>query len=243
MILGIDVGQKNLGVCVVSAEPRTITQWAVWESEGSWAKEIYACLGKNATNEFLNGVSHVVIERQPQKNPTMVRISHYLEFFFVARGFEVSFQDPKHKLICAASTEWFPSDSTDKEWTYRHRKKLAVQTTAAFLDATDQPLRAVFDSSKKKDDLADALWHAMAYGTFGVAAPSKAKAPITKKKITARAPTDRQRRTGKLSPSNVKFLLQRESDVPSALKKDPALARALKRHFGDIDDFEVAISH
>jgi RNase H-fold protein (predicted Holliday junction resolvase) len=81
MILGIDVGQKNLGVCVVStAEPRTITQWAVWESEGSWAKEIYACLGKNATNEFLDGVSHVVIERQPSKNPTMTRIMHYLEF-------------------------------------------------------------------------------------------------------------------------------------------------------------------
>ena len=243
MILGIDVGQKNLGVCVVSAEPRTITQWAVWESEGSWAKEIYACLGKNATNEFLNGVSHVVIERQPSKNPSMMRIMHYLEFYFVSIGLKVTLQDPKHKLLYAATTPWFPTNATEAEWTYRHRKKLAVQTTAAFLYATDQPLRAVFDSSKKKDDLADALWHAMAYGTFGVAAPSKAKAPITKKKITARAPTDRQRRTGKLSPSNVKFLLQRESDVPSALKKDPALARALKRHFGDIDDFEVAISH
>ena len=243
MILGIDVGQKNLGVCVVStAEPRVIAQWAVWDSAGSWALEIHACLVQNATQEFLDGVTRVVIERQPSKNPSMTRIMHYLEFFFVSKGFKVTLQDPKHKLLYAATTPWFPTNATDAEWTYRHRKKLAVQTTASFLDATNQPLRGVFDNSKKKDDLADALWHAVAFGTFGVAAAPAAKAKITKKKITARAPTDRQRRTGKLSPSNVKFLLQRETDVPAALKKDPALARALKRHFGDIDAFADAIS-
>jgi hypothetical protein len=248
MILGIDVGQKNLGVCVVStAEPRVIARWAVWDSAGSWALEIHACLVQNATQEFLDGVTHVVIERQPSKNPSMTRIMHYLEFYFVSKGLKVTLQDPKHKLLYAASTEWFPTNATDAEWTYRHRKKLAVQTTASFLNATDQPLRGVFDASKKKDDLADALLHAMAFGTFGVAAASGG-GPQTKalravnKKITARAPTDKQRRTGKLSPSNVKFLLQRESDVPSALKKDPALARALKRHFGDIDTFAEAIS-
>ena len=241
IVLGIDVGQKNLGVCIID-DASIIRQWAVWDSAGSWAKDVYACLSRDATDAFLEGVSHVVIERQPSKNPTMVRISHYLEFFFVSKGFEVSFQDPKHKLLYAASTEWFPADSTDKEWTYWHRKQLAVRTTAAFVMATNQPLRAVFESSKKKDDLADSLWHAMAFmknqGAPRRASPAKQKTP----RGIARKPTDRQRQSGKLSPSNITYYLRGmlDSDVPAALKKDKALARALIRHFVDLAGFREA---
>ena len=239
MILGIDVGQKNLGACVVDAASN-VRAWAVWDSAGSWAKDVYACLSRDATDAFLEGVSHVVIERQPSKNPTMVRISHYLEFFFVSKGFEVSFQDPKHKLLYAASTEWFPADSTDKEWTYWHRKQLAVKTTAAFVEATNQPLRSVFETSKKKDDLADALWHAMAFKNRQL--PRRASPAKQKTRGVARKPTDRQRQSGKLSPSNITYYLRGmpDSDVPAALKADKALARALIRHFGDLEGFREA---
>ena len=238
--LGIDVGQKHLGVCVWDGA--RVQQWAIWESAGSWAPEVCACLRANATPAFLDGVTQVVIERQPSKNPSMTRIMHYLEFFFVGLGLPVALQDAKHKLLFATTTPWFPADSTDREWTYRHRKKLAVETTAAFLQATEQPLGDVFRASKKKDDLADALLHAMAFGAFGkVSAPAqRGQGP---KKVVARAPTERQRRTGRLSASNVKYLLR---DVPPAeagdsLRRDPALARALKRHFGSLDDFFSSI--
>lgn len=239
-VLGIDVGQKNLGACVVD-DASIIRQWAVWDSAGSWARDMYACLEKNATNEFLEGVSHVVIERQPSKNPTMVRISHYLELFFVIKGFQVSFQDPKLKLLHAASTPWFPVDSTDKDWTYWHRKQLAIQTTAAFVAATDQPLRAVFESSKKKDDLADSLWHAMAF-MKNQGAPRRAPRVEKKTRGVARKPTDHQRQSGKLSPSNITYYLRGmpDYDVPAALKADKALARALIRHFGDLEGFREA---
>jgi hypothetical protein len=171
----------------------------------------------------------------------MVRISHYLELFFVIKRFEVSFQDPKVKLLYAASTPWFPADSTEKDWTYWRRKQLAVQTTAAFVAATDQPLRAVFETSKKKDDLSDALWHAMAFMKYQ---GTPRRAPPTKQKTrgVARKPTDRQRRSGKLSAHNVTFYLRSilDSDVPAALKADKALARALTRHFGDLEGFREA---
>ena len=240
MILGIDVGQKNIGVCIID-DASIIRQWAVWESAGSWAKDVYACLSRDATDEFLEGVTHVVIERQPSKNATMTRIMHYLEFFFVSKGFKVTLQDPKHKLLYAASTEWFPADSTDKEWTYWHRKQLAVRTTAAFVAATNQPLRSVFETSKKKDDLADALWHAMAFMKYQ-GAPRRASPAKQKTRGIARKPTDRQRRSGKLSPSNVTYYLRGmlDSDVPTALKADKALARALTRHFGDLEGFREA---
>jgi RNase H-fold protein (predicted Holliday junction resolvase) len=244
MILGIDVGQKNLGVCVWDGTH--VTKWAVWNSTGSWAPEIFQALVEHATNEFLDGVTQVVIERQPSKNPSMTRIMHYLEFFFVSRGLPVYLQDSKHKLLYASTTPWFPKECTDAEWNYRYRKKLAVQTAQNFVETTKQPLAHIFETSKKKDDLADSLFHAMAYAAFKKVTPSAdTRKPPAVKKVVARAPTDKQRRTGKLSASNVKYLLKNvsEDDIPQSLKKDPQLGRALKRHFGSVADYLSRISN
>jgi len=246
MILGIDVGQKNLGVCVLDDAANVIARWAVWDAAGTWAPDVHAMLAAHATDEFLQGVTRVVIERQPSKNPSMTRIMHYLEFFFTSLGLRVHLQDAKHKLLFAATTPWFPADATDAEWTYRHRKKLAVRTATAFVEATAQPLAPVFTESKKKDDLADALLHAMAFGTFAAVTPlHSTTAPAPKnKKVVARCPTERQRRTGKLSPSNVKHLLKGcagEAEVAARCKADPALGRCLKRHFGGAAQFLEAV--
>ena len=243
MIVGIDVGQKNLGVCVWDADAKRVERWCLWDTAGTWAREVFECLQQHATPEFLEGVTKVVIEHQPSKNPKMVRIMHYLEFFFVSKGLPVTLQDSKHKLLYAATTPWFPSDSTDREWTYTQRKKLAVQTVAAFVKDTEQPLRHVFESSKKKDDLADSLLHAMASHAFcRVQQPNKTK---PKKKVVARAPTAKQRRTG-LSASNVKYLLQDAKGDAEAmqhiLKQDKQLQRALKKHFGSLDSYLASIA-
>lgn len=237
MILGIDVGQKNLGVCVWDPGSDRIQLWDIWTTEGTWAPEVFACLRDKSLPE---GITKVVIEHQPSKNPTMVRIMHYLEFWFVTQGYSVSLQDSKHKLLYASTLEHFPKDSTDAAWTYHHRKKLAVQTVSAFVEATEQPLGHVFLESKKKDDLADALLHAMAFTCFGkvihAPPPSASSKPA---KVVARAPTEKQLRTGRLSQSNVKYLLR---DTPTegiadALKSDKRLGRALKKHFGSVDGF------
>lgn len=239
MILGIDVGQTNLGVCAVDSN-KVIRRWAVWESEGSRAVHLWKCLCDNASDEFLEGVTHVVIEQQPSKNPTMTRIMHYLEFFFVSRGFPVTLQDSKHKLLYASTMPQFPSDSTEREWTYYHRKKLAVQTVANYLKDTDQELSGVFEASKKKDDLADACLHALAFGSFGKVCSSLPPAEKKEAKVIARAPTERQRRSGKLSASNIKFLLRdckTLEDVATYTSVDKPLARGLKKHFGTVDKF------
>lgn len=240
MILGIDVGQLHLGVCVWDG--KDIRQWALWESAGTWAKDVCGMLERSATDEFLQGVTGVVIERQPSKNPSMTRMMHYLEFFFASRGLPVTLQDAKRKLFYAATTPWFPrEDATNNEWTYRFRKKLAVQTAANFVEQTNQPLRSVFEASKKKDDLADALFHAMAFSA-GAAAATVCPPPAPKR-FVARAPTDKQRRTGKLSASNVKYILQRADDVSETLKNDLAVARALKKHFGSLDNYASAVQN
>lgn len=248
--LGIDIGQKHVGVCVWDPDTTSIRRWAVWSSEGSWAPEIWACLQTNATPDFLQDVDTVVIEHQPSKNPTMTRIMHYIEFFFVSKGFEVRIQDSKHKLLYASTTPWFPDNCTDAEWTYRTRKKLAIQCVHTFCRDTQQEHLEFFESSKKKDDLADAALHAMAYHGFkkttDLAARTTKHKPPTK--IISRPPSHKQERTGRYSPHNVRYFLKEAGTDPetirTTLKTHPArVTRAFKRHFGDVDGYIRAIAN
>lgn len=239
MILGVDVGAKNLAMCLWNPEDRQICGWALLNTAGTWAKDVYTALN-NLTDDYFEGVQKVVIEHQPSKNPSMTRIMHYLEFYFVSKGLPVVLQDSKHKLLYASTTPWFPKDCADREWTYRQRKKLAVETIAAFVKDTDQPLRAMFEESNKKDDLADSALHAMAHATFGVLGCNESIKNQPKKlpeKIIARAPTEKQKRTGKLSAHNVKYLLKDVDDVQEALR-DPKIKRALLKHFGTVENYQ-----
>lgn len=241
VILGIDVGQKNLGACVWSPE-RGIVQWGVWDSDGTWASSISTALRANATEDFMRDVTDVVIEHQPSKNPTMTRIMHYLEFFFVDRGHRVHIQDSKHKLLYASTTPWFPKDSTDREWTYRYRKKLAVQTVQTYLELSQSSWLEMYAGHTKKDDLADSLLHAMAHQTFKSVTKSinAAAKPTKPTKLIARAPSAKQERQGRYSAHNVAYFLKECStpdDVADALRQSPRLKRAFKKHFQSVDEF------
>jgi superoxide dismutase len=76
----------------------------------------------------------------------------------------------------------------------------------------------------------------MAFKAFSKVTPTTK--PNQTKKIVARAPTPNQRRTGKLSPSNVKYLLARHTDP----KADPQLSKAIKKHFGTLEQCRAAIN-
>ena len=62
--------------------------------------------------ERLADLTHAVIERQPGRNPTMCRIQHWLEAFFVSWGVPLHTQDSAHKLRFAATTSYWsgPAD-------------------------------------------------------------------------------------------------------------------------------------
>jgi len=243
-ILGIDVGQKHLGACVWSPDSDSIVQWAVWNSEGTWASSVWACLSANATPEFMADVTDVVIEHQPSKNPTMTRIMHYLEFFFVSQNVAVHIQDSKHKLLYASTTPWFPKDSTDREWTYRYRKKLAVQTVQTYLETTNKTSwLEMYAASTKKDDLADSLLHAMAHQTFksvSTSINSTSKGSSKPTKLIARAPSAKQERRGTFSAHNVTYFLKHcttPEEVTEHLRGHPRIKRAFGKHFDSVDDF------
>jgi hypothetical protein len=178
MILSIDVGRDNLALCCLEAgeDPLglrdVVKQWVVTGAQPTCRGVTDAMAGVGAS--AWRGDVEVVIERQPGTNTQMVRLQCYLEMYFAARGCAVTVFDPKRKLAFAATTPFWPTTTPDddagevpaaKPATYHARKKLAVQSATRFLDRVPQApeVRATFESSRKKDDLADCLLQAMAY--------------------------------------------------------------------------------
>lgn len=242
-VLSIDVGRKNLALCLVRPGgcPRgaedVICQWTVTTCDPTpvgIAKALKALPWTTGAD-----CAEVVIERQPNRNPTMSRLQHYLEMYFVMHDKPVTVQDAKHKLAFAAATPWWPGECDN--WTYHTRKKLSVQTTDAFLKATPQSdeFKSLFAGSKKKDDLGDSLLQGMAFchnvrplelAKRGAASPAS--------RVKPRKPTDKQLASGRFSKPNIVHLLKgckTMDQVRAKAAANKALARSIDKQFGSLD--------
>jgi hypothetical protein len=161
MILSIDVGSRNLGLCVVGAE-KQLRHWKLVELPTPLtAKGVSETLEKSIQDwDF----ETVVIERQPGKNMAMQRVQYYCEMLFHCLGKEVVLMEARAKLVFASKTSWWPEDiPIAKKWSYYTRKTAAVKTVRAYLKETNSEFATYFESCPKKDDLADALLQALTW--------------------------------------------------------------------------------
>ena len=244
-VLSIDVGQKNLGLCVVRPGPCVgedrIEFWAVVNTDVVSAPGVLATLQRAGIMDRLPSITHAVIERQPGRNPTMCRIQHWLEAFLVMRDVPVHVQNSALKLRFAATTPFWggatATPQSGKPFTYHARKKLSVETTRAFLAATaqDQAWTDVFARARKRDDLADALLQALAYWHQVEPLQDRRRA-ATVAPFLPRRPSARQLASGKYTKGNVAFLvrdhLRTREAFDAALASNRALAHAVHKHFG-----------
>jgi hypothetical protein len=167
-ILSIDVGCKNLALCLlqpgrdVHGSDDVIEHWRVLKIP-SEPGGIVQTLESEGVLQL--PWADVVVEQQPGRlNLGMKKIQHYIEMFFAAHGRPVYVYDARHKLTYAAASPYWPG--IDTVWTYASRKKAAVNTAIAFLTATESANSAakmIFDNARKKDDLADSLLQGMAF--------------------------------------------------------------------------------
>jgi hypothetical protein len=158
-VLSIDVGSRNLGLCVLGPNT-TIEHWQLLELPTPLTPHNMCEAMAKVLDEWTYDT--VVIERQPGKNHLMQRIQHYCEMLFHCRGKPVVIMDARAKLLHAAKTVWWPSEiDITKKWSYRTRKTAAVKTVRTFLEATHSPFAQFFNQCPKKDDVADALLQAM----------------------------------------------------------------------------------
>lgn len=251
-LLSIDVGRKNLALCCLEpgADPHgrddLILHWAV-------VSTLPTCVALTDTLrlagvlDWLPGVRDVVIERQPGKNAAMVRIMCYLEMFFTTHGKFVTLADSRQKLNFAAASPYWPGGVPDN-WTYYTRKKLAVQTMAAYLAAVPQPegVADTFAKSQKKDDLADSALQGMAYAHF-TAALENARAQAQRGSVPApRRPSAKQLASGKLTKANVVSLVRDRvgsaDDLEAACAECKPLRKAIAKHFGSLEYCRQALA-
>ena len=243
-VLGVDVGRKNLAMCLV--EPGldfvddVILGWAVVSIDPTPAGVIAGL----KSIENWPPATHVAIERQPNKNPTMKRLEHQLEMYFATAGVPATVIDAKHKLSFAAQTPWWPTRSIDT-WSYHERKKLSVETVTAMLSGTaqSQEIRDTFEKSRKKDDLADACLHAMAFAHN--LAGRLDDGPRAARKIKPVKPTPQHVSSGKYTQAGLKHLCAKHlasrdvfDDFAQGVKGFEA---SCVRHFDTVDNAYVQL--
>lgn len=222
MILSIDVGIKNLAICLL--KEFTIIKWQI--------------INLNHGTDFCNAIIHafdellpflqnatIVIERQMTRK--MTNIQCYLEMYFRLKGYSVIVYSPKYKLQGTGH-----ENSGKGKALYTARKKASILLCQDWLNEhpQEQDIMLQWNTAKKRDDLSDTLAMAIAY----IANP-KADPAITKP-IRPRKPTSLQESKGRYSKSNIKYLLQQNVPINAKINK------AILKFWSSIESCKIELS-
>ena len=227
MILSIDVGIRNLAMCLLDERRNRIVQWDVSGIPPQHEDGVYVSLRKHLDERpWTLDADVVLIEKQPDRNKKMVSVMHFLHAYFVIKNptAQTILYDARHKIPDVAG----PGRSQ-----YLKRKKTAIERCKEFIHAGDTNADWIptFDASKKKDDLADTVMQALSYR------PSTTI--TTAKKLIPRKPNENQKRT-KYSKSNLAWLYKNKPEC-EVLENNKRFMKDLHRYFRDVNELIDAI--
>lgn len=153
MILSIDIGIKNFGVYLVDDDHNPMFLKNINLSPYSIDTLILKLTEICYTFNFINdSKTLVLIEKQLTKNVKATIVSAHVEAFFKIKypKIQVIFCNSKNKGI-------------NKTTQYKTRKLLSVQKAEKYLEDTNYEYAIVLKSSKKRDDMADAVCQLITY--------------------------------------------------------------------------------
>lgn len=225
MILSIDVGIRNLAMCLFDETSTRVVQWDVSGIPPEHTDGLFVSLRKHLDDRpWVLSAQTVLVEKQPDRNKKMKMVEHFLQAYCVikAPGAETIVYDARFKI---------PDVSGPGKAQYAKRKKASVDRCRAFLESNEvnSDWLPVFDASKKKDDLADTVMQALSYVRRTGEPSSKVLVP---KKLVARKPNENQTRT-KYSKSNLAWLYKHQLGC----ENNTRFMKDLKRYYRDLDDF------
>lgn len=230
MILSIDVGIRNLAVCLLD-EDRTnlVTEWDVSGVPPEHKDGIYVSLRKHLDERpWVLTAKTVLIEKQPDRNKKMVSVMHFLHAYFVIKcpESETILYDAKHKI---------PDVAGPGKAQYNKRKKVSIERCEAFI-RQDGGVNAhwldTFLKSKKKDDLADTVMQALSFVNRTEVLPATKKRQTTK--LVPRRPNENQKAT-RYSKSNLAWMYLNKPEC-EVLENNKRFMKDLKRYYRDIED-------
>ena len=197
MLLSIDVGIKNLAMCLMDRQTMKIIKWDVSGVPPQHVDGIFPCMRDHLNDKpWVLDADLVLIEKQPPHNRGMGAVQNFLHAYFVIHNKETIIYDARHKVpdVCGPGKAM-----------YNKRKKVAIERTHEHLktETINAEWLEMFEKSKKKDDLADTFLQGKSYINRRVVEPKLTKV----KKLTARRPTPNQKNT-KYSKSNIMWLMK-----------------------------------
>jgi len=212
ILLSIDVGIRNLGMCLMDTSTKKIRHWDATGIPPQHSDGLFVCLRNHFRDRpWVLESSKVLIEKQPDKNRTMKSVEHFIHAYFLCNDKDVQIYDAKFKI---------PDVVGPGRAMYIKRKKASVERCAQFLEEHNPEWSDWFSKQKKKDDLADSVMQALSF------CPIESKKP---KKKTPRRPTVNQTDT-RYSRANLMWLHM--NGIPDQKRFD----KDLKRYYRDLQE-------
>lgn len=229
MILSIDVGIRNLAICLLDEHKENlVTEWDVSGVPPEHKDGIYVSLRKHLDDRpWVLTARTILIEKQPDRNKKMVSVMHFLYAYFIIKcpDSETILYDAKHKI---------PDVAGPGKAQYIRRKKVSIERCESFIRQNGVNIHWLdtFLQSKKKDDLADTVMQALSF-VNRVPVPEKKQKTI---KLVPRRPNENQKAT-KYSKSNLAWLYLNKPEC-EVLENNKRFMKDLKRYYRDIGDLE-----
>lgn len=220
ILLSIDVGIRNLGMCLMDTRTKRIQHWDATGIPPQHESGLFVCLRNHFRDRpWVLESSKVLIEKQPDKNRTMKSVENFIHAYFLCNDKDVQIYDARFKV---------PDVVGPGRAMYLKRKKVSVTRCTEFLEEYNPEWSQWFLSQKKKDDLADSVMQALSY-TDSVAASAP---PASAKKKTPRKPTVNQTDT-RYSRANLAWLYV-HGIPPGAVQK--RFDKDIKRYYKDVQE-------
>ena len=231
MLLSIDVGIKNLAMCLIDEKTQIIDEWDVSGVPPEHKDGLYPCLRRHLDEKpWVLTPKIILIEKQPGQNKKMKSVENFLHAYFIIKlpESETIIYDARHKV---------PDVAGSGKARYRQRKQTAINRCAEMLEnGVNAKWNPLFKKSKKKDDLADTYLQALSF--INRIEPKKKEKASSSEKVRARKPTENQKTT-KYSKSNLAWFFK--NNDKDTLEKNKRFQKDLKRYYSNINELEKDI--
>lgn len=215
MLLSIDVGQKNLGICLLETNG-TIKKWCVHElSVEKLAESLIKVL-----DLYFEETNECIVEKQPNRNLKMRVLEGMIKMYFTMKNIKIVSYSAKYKL------RNYSNMNLKGKSNYRERKKQGVTITTSIIKETQWV--DYFQKHKKKDDLADSFLQGLSYLKIDLPCVKEQKDVEIKTKYNSRKPTIKQKRYG-YSICNIKYVLINSKS--EEWQKDKKLLQGITKYF------------
>ena len=229
MILSIDVGIRNLAMCLLDENSGNIVrEWDVDGVPPQHEDGVYVSLRKHLDERpWVLTANTILIEKQPERNKKMISVMHFLHAYFIIKcpNAETILYDARHKI---------PDVAGPGKAQYNKRKKVSIERCEAFIrdGTTNAHWLDTFLKSKKKDDLADTVMQALSFVNRVEVTPASKKKKSTK--LIARRPNENQKMT-KYSKSNLAWIYLNKPEC-ECLENNKRFMKDLKRYYRNLSD-------